>query len=42
MIYLIIDNKIRINVSNCNNNQLTKIVNDLENNHSIYIKRIVK
>ena len=41
MIYLIIDGKIRIDVSNCNNTQLNYIVNELENNHSIYLKRIV-
>lgn len=41
MIYLIIDEKIRINVSNCNNNQLNYIVNELEKTHSIYLKRVV-
>ena len=41
MIYLIIDNKIRINVSNCNNMQLNHIVSELENTHSIYLKRVV-
>lgn len=42
MIYLIIDEKIRINISNCNNMQLNHIVSNLKNEHSIYLKRIVK
>ena len=42
MIYLIIDNKIRINVSNCNNTQLSHIISNLENTYSIYLKRVVK
>ena len=41
MVYLIIDDKIRINVSNYNNTQLNFIVSELENNHSIYLKRVV-
>ena len=41
MIYLIIDEKIRINVSNCNNTQLNYIVCELESTHSIYLKRVV-
>mgnify|MGYP003594639053 CR=1 FL=1 len=42
MIYLIIDNKIKFNVSNYSNTQLLNLIEQLENNHSIYLKRIVK
>lgn len=42
MIYLIIDNKIKFNVSNYNNTQLLTLIEQIEDNHSIYLKRIVK
>lgn len=42
MVYLIIDEKIKFNVSNCSNTQLLTLIEQLENNHSIYLKRIVK
>lgn len=42
MIYLIIDNKIRINVSNYSSTQMLNFIKQVENNHSIYLKRIVK
>lgn len=42
MVYLIIDNKIKFNVSNYSNIQLLTLIGQLENNHTIYLKRIVK
>lgn len=42
MVYLIIDSKIKINVSNYNNIQLLTLIEQIANNHSIYLKRIVK
>ena len=41
MVYLILDEKIRINVSNYNNTQLLTLIEQLENNHTIYLKRVV-
>ena len=42
MVYLIIDNKVKFNVSNYSNIQLLTLIEQIEDNHSIYLKRIVK
>lgn len=42
MVYLIIDNKIKFNVSNYSNIQLLTLIEQLEKTHPIYLKRIVK
>ena len=42
MIYLIIDNKIKFNVSNYSSTQLITLIEQLENDHFLHLKRIVK
>ena len=41
MIYLIIDNKIKMNITNINKLELEKVIEAL-NNYDVRIKRIVK
>ena len=41
MIYLIIDNKIKMNITNLNKLELEKVIEAL-NNYDLRIKRIVK
>ena len=38
----LLDNKMKFNVSNCSNTQLLNLIEQLGNEHSIYLKRIVK